>query len=73
MLGIAKNMARYTKVPLDSDVQKRVATPAEAIRNGADYLVIGRQITRAADPAAEAARVLEEVEQAGAPSASPVV
>lgn len=46
-----------------SDVgdQKRVATPAEAIRNGADYLVMGRQITRAVDPAAAAARVLEEV------------
>jgi orotidine-5'-phosphate decarboxylase len=41
--------------------QKRVATPAEAIRDGADYLVIGRQITRAADPAAEAARVLQEI------------
>jgi len=41
--------------------QKRVATPAEAIRNGADYLVMGRQITRAADPAAEAARVLKEL------------
>src|SRR5436305_3911746 len=41
--------------------QKRVATPAEAVRNGADYLVIGRQITRAADPAPEAARVLEEI------------
>ena len=41
--------------------QKRVATPAEAIRNGADYLVMGRQITRAADPAAEAARVLKEI------------
>ncbi|HZT32362.1 MAG TPA: orotidine-5'-phosphate decarboxylase [Bryobacteraceae bacterium] len=41
--------------------QKRVATPAEAMRDGADYLVIGRQITRAADPAAEAARVLEEI------------
>ncbi len=44
--------------------QKRVATPAEAIRNGADYLVIGRQITRAADPAGEAARVMEEIAQA---------
>jgi orotidine-5'-phosphate decarboxylase len=32
--------------------QKRVATPAEAIRNGASHLVIGRQVTRAADPAA---------------------
>jgi orotidine-5'-phosphate decarboxylase len=41
--------------------QKRVATPAEAIRAGANYLVIGRQVTRAADPAAEAARVLEEI------------
>jgi orotidine-5'-phosphate decarboxylase len=45
----------------DKGDQKRVATPAEAIRNGADYLVIGRQITRAADPAAEASRVLEEI------------
>lgn len=42
--------------------QKRVATPAEAIRDGADYLVMGRQITRAADPAAEVARVLREIE-----------
>jgi orotidine-5'-phosphate decarboxylase len=41
--------------------QKRVATPAEAIRDGANYVVIGRQITRAADPAGEAARVLDEV------------
>src|SRR5579871_6086805 len=30
--------------------QKRVATPAEAVRDGADYVVIGRQVTRAADP-----------------------
>ncbi len=44
--------------------QKRVATPAEAIRNGANYVVMGRQITRAADPAAEAARVLEEISSA---------
>lgn len=48
----------------DKGDQKRVATPAEAVRNGADYLVIGRQITRAADPAAEAARVLEEIASA---------
>jgi orotidine-5'-phosphate decarboxylase len=41
--------------------QKRVATPAEAISNGANYLVMGRQITRAADPGAEAARVLREI------------
>jgi len=41
--------------------QKRVATPAEALRAGADYVVMGRQITRAVDPAAELARVLEEI------------
>jgi orotidine-5'-phosphate decarboxylase len=41
--------------------QKRVATPAEAIRNGANYVVMGRQITRASDPGGEAARVLEEI------------
>jgi len=41
--------------------QKRVATPAEAIRNGADYLVIGRQVTRAADPNAEVERILDEI------------
>ncbi|MGH9632546.1 MAG: orotidine-5'-phosphate decarboxylase [Bryobacteraceae bacterium] len=41
--------------------QKRVATPPEAIRNGADYLVIGRQVTRAADPPGEVAAILEEI------------
>jgi len=41
--------------------QQRVATPAEAIRNGADYLVIGRQVTRAADPVAEVQRITEEI------------
>jgi orotidine-5'-phosphate decarboxylase len=46
--------------------QKRVATPAEALRSGADYLVMGRQITRAEDPAAAAARVLEEIVEARA-------
>jgi orotidine-5'-phosphate decarboxylase len=41
--------------------QKRIATPAEAIRDGADFLVIGRQVTRAADPRAEVTRILEEI------------
>jgi orotidine-5'-phosphate decarboxylase len=41
--------------------QKRVATPAEALRGGADYLVIGRQVTRAKDPAAEVERILAEI------------
>ena len=41
--------------------QKRVATPAEAIAAGADYLVIGRQVTRAVNPKAEVERIREEI------------
>lgn len=41
--------------------QKRVATPREAIRNGADYLVIGRQVTRAADPQSAFQKILDEL------------
>jgi orotidine-5'-phosphate decarboxylase len=40
--------------------QKRVATPLEAIAAGASYLVIGRQITRAADPVDEVNRILAQ-------------
>lgn len=41
--------------------QKRVATPTEAIRSGADYIVVGRQITRAANPRAACEEILNEV------------
>ncbi len=41
--------------------QKRVATPAEAIANGADYLVVGRQVTRAEDSRAELLKILDEI------------
>ena len=44
--------------------QKRVATPAEAIRDGADYLVIGRQVSRANDPAAALRQVFDEIQSA---------
>ena len=43
--------------------QKRVATPTEALRAGANYLVIGRQVTRAEDPRAEVERILEEIRE----------
>jgi orotidine-5'-phosphate decarboxylase len=46
------------------DDQARVATPAEAIRAGADYLVIGRPITAAPDPEAAARAILEEIASA---------
>ena len=44
--------------------QKRIATPADALRNGADYLVIGRPIWAARDPAAAARAVIEEMARA---------
>ena len=43
--------------------QKRVAGPADALRLGASYLVVGRPITQAADPAKAAAALLEEMAQ----------
>lgn len=42
--------------------QKRVATPSHAMRSGADYLVVGRPVTQAADPAAALRSVIAEVE-----------
>jgi orotidine-5'-phosphate decarboxylase len=44
--------------------QRRIATPAEAIALGASMLVVGRPITRAADPAVAARAILQEIEQA---------
>jgi orotidine-5'-phosphate decarboxylase len=43
--------------------QKRVATPAQAVRDGANYLVVGRPILEAADPRAAAVAILEEMQQ----------
>ncbi len=45
----------------DPGDQKRVATPADAIRAGADLLVVGRPITGAADPAAAARAIVAEI------------
>ena len=49
----------------DSD-QQRITTPAQAIAAGADYLVIGRPIRDARDPAAAARRIAREIEEAKA-------
>ena len=47
-----------------ADDQRRVRTATEAIRAGADYLVVGRPILNAADPAAAAKRIVGEIDSA---------
>ena len=47
-----------------TDDQARFASPGEAIRAGADYLVIGRPITGAPDPESAARAILEEISSA---------
>ncbi|HEY8214865.1 MAG TPA: orotidine 5'-phosphate decarboxylase / HUMPS family protein, partial [Methylocystis sp.] len=45
----------------DAGDQKRIMTPREAIAASADYIVVGRPITRAANPVAAAAAVINEL------------
>ncbi|HEY2115874.1 MAG TPA: orotidine-5'-phosphate decarboxylase [Candidatus Angelobacter sp.] len=48
----------------DTNDQQRIATPAQAINNGASHIVVGRPITHAADPAKAAQDIIAEMEQA---------
>ncbi len=48
--------------------QKRVATPLSAIRDGADFLVVGRPITEAADPQSAASAIVGEIAAATTPT-----
>ena len=52
----------------DANDQARVATPEDALRSGADLLVIGRPITGAADPGAAAATIAASLRRAEAVS-----
>ena len=49
--------------PVGADLgdQQRIATPAQALHEGASYLVVGRPITQSPDPAKAAAAILEEM------------
>jgi len=55
----------------EADDQARAATPAEAIRAGATYIVVGRPITGAANPAQEARRIVDEIAAAANTGAGP--
>ncbi len=46
------------------DEQKRIATPAEAVRRGATHIVVGRPILEAEDPARVARAILKEIQSA---------
>ncbi|MFQ5483560.1 MAG: orotidine-5'-phosphate decarboxylase [Nitrospinaceae bacterium] len=49
---------------VEGDDQSRVTTPAQAIKDGADLIVVGRPIRDAADPEAAARRIVEEIKGA---------
>lgn len=46
--------------------QARVVTPTRAVEAGATYIVLGRAVTAAADPAVAMERINREIEQGGA-------
>jgi orotidine-5'-phosphate decarboxylase len=52
--------------PADSETQdqSRVITPAQALQNGADYLVMGRPVTGATDPVGATQKILDEMQGA---------
>ena len=52
---------------VEQDDQKRVMSPGEAVRAGADYIVVGRTIINAPDPAAAAREISEEITAAEQP------
>jgi orotidine-5'-phosphate decarboxylase len=56
--GVRPNEKAQAK---SSDDQARTATPAEAIRAGADFLVVGRPILTASDPRAAAQAIVDEI------------
>ncbi|MGI4953960.1 MAG: orotidine-5'-phosphate decarboxylase [Janthinobacterium lividum] len=70
--GVVRIATPGIRLPSDAvGDQKRVATPAAAIKQGADYLVVGRPITRAPDPAAAARAVLADMFAGAEPASCP--
>ena len=59
-LAVCPGIRRATD---DLNDQKRIVTPSQAIRNGADWIVVGRPIIKASSPAAEARLIIHEIEK----------
>ena len=53
---------RPARMAAEKEDQKRISTPAQAIAEGADFLVIGRPIRDAQDPRQAAAQIAAEIE-----------
>jgi len=49
---------------VSADDQERITTPAQAVINGSDYIVIGRPIRNAKDPQSAAKRIADEIAKA---------
>jgi len=64
LLRVTPGVRPAKGAPVQGDDQQRVQTPAEALKQGANLLVIGRPITAARDPVAAANIVLAELGQA---------
>jgi orotidine-5'-phosphate decarboxylase len=60
--AVAAGGAKFAQAKPDD--QARIATPGSALRAGADYLVVGRPITQAPEPAAAADAIVAEMEKA---------
>ena len=61
VLGVLQHIHVPIIAVLGNHDQKRIATPADTLRMGASHLVVGRPITQAADPAAAASAILQEM------------
>ncbi len=62
--GLARLVPGIRPAGAQAGDQARVATPRAAVRAGADYLVVGRPVTRAADPAAALRAIWSEIDAA---------
>ena len=54
---------RPARLEVRADDQQRIASPASAVRLGADRLVVGRPVTMASDPAAAVEELVREIQQ----------